>query len=870
MVDFFDRDSERKQVFDFLNTTDNRGTYALWIEGISGAGKTEFLKYIISASNIPVFKILDIDEYYKCEKVNMQTEFEYISNIIYTMQKKSPFKMEKYIHTFFSKQEHLSLLDACMIILPQIKYLKSISQLLYSKYQISSKSQNIIADKITSLQLIDFFSNLIIYFLDEEYKNKNVLFCIDDIQWLDLKSMKVLEKIIQKIKINNIDISIAFFCTARKKGDLPKLEKEIFLYNYSCMKENVDEIKCIFIKNFGLKTVREIIHKKGRSVLENRIEKIFEVTQGNAQELEQTLRFCDSEINSILSDYENHNMDNVMDTNFFSREQVLGLYTQNKYNAHIINFLALLACRISKILLFKFIQHFYQVHILKTASYTEFDEAMEYLINNGIIEENNAGINLAHDSIKSIGKELIEGTGELIEYANIAVDILVSIKEQQFNKLNSNIRMALELLLIADPIRGQKEFIDYLENKLELIDTEIFVLGAKCFCNAYSDSSIEIAEKYVIPIILPALVNTFELSIAQDTCSLLYRICFNAFSKETQINFLILFIKVQIDLSVINKSNAYDDAITLYEKLEKYEIQNKNTKLHIFLLGMAAYEHVLKYEKINALANQAEELLYDNNYRWDDKILSIYYRNHGLFKAHTKLKKEYNLAIKYANNIASASHKAIHKGTALNNLGLSYYYSGDIKKAIEKFEKAKEILSDIGYDTIRIINNLAMCYVIENDINKAYEYLTEAMASQITGVFMKACINTNYALVLSMLGMEEESDKILNEYIKEYNEGNARTPDSLLYCAAFINQGYNCFKKQDYFGALKQYKISCFHTYRFENELQLQKRKNMIKLCLQAEDCYNQHESIEMDLDNESHNYYLKPYSTVLFAYYVI
>ena len=215
MVDFFDRDSERKQVFDFLNTTDNRRTFALWIEGISGAGKTEFLKYIISASNIPVFKILDIDEYYKCEKVNMQTEFEYISNIIYTMQKKSPSKMEKYIHNFFSKQEHLSLLDACMIILPQIKYLKSISQLLYSKYQISSESQNIIADKITSLQLIDFFSNLIIYFLDKEYKNKNVLFCIDDIQWLDLKSMKVLEKIIQKIKINNIDISIAFFCTAR-------------------------------------------------------------------------------------------------------------------------------------------------------------------------------------------------------------------------------------------------------------------------------------------------------------------------------------------------------------------------------------------------------------------------------------------------------------------------------------------------------------------------------------------------------------------------------------------------------------------------------------------------------------------------------
>lgn len=228
MNNFFNRTKERKKVSEILHNFSVLNPYVLWIEGISGSGKTEFLKYIISSSDLPFFKLLEIDEIYKCEKVNIKNDFEYISNIVFSLQSKSPSAMEKYIHKFFSNLEHLSFLDACTIIMPQIKFLKPVGELLQSKYKGSIDSQNHIADKITNIQLIDFFSELIIHFFEQVYNYEQIILCIDDIQWLDRASSKVIISILKKIRNRDSNLKISIFCTAREKIDLPEDEGIIF------------------------------------------------------------------------------------------------------------------------------------------------------------------------------------------------------------------------------------------------------------------------------------------------------------------------------------------------------------------------------------------------------------------------------------------------------------------------------------------------------------------------------------------------------------------------------------------------------------------------------------------------------------------
>ena len=52
MNDFFNRTKEREKVLEILHNFNILNPYTLWIEGISGSGKTEFLKYIISSSDL--------------------------------------------------------------------------------------------------------------------------------------------------------------------------------------------------------------------------------------------------------------------------------------------------------------------------------------------------------------------------------------------------------------------------------------------------------------------------------------------------------------------------------------------------------------------------------------------------------------------------------------------------------------------------------------------------------------------------------------------------------------------------------------------------------------------------------------------------
>lgn len=635
------------------------------------------------------------------------------------------------------------------------------------------------------------------------------------------------------------------------------------------MKDNTNDICSIYIKNFNLKTTTDLIKSKGRFVLEEKAQKIFEITKGNPQELEQTLRFSDSEIDFIISAHKSIASPLTGDNYVFSRERIIGLYKENCYNAIIINILAIFTCRISTALLFKLSSAICEKYNSELFLYAKFNEIIHSLISKKILEENTDGISLVHDSMKFLAKDLLLTTGEYSEYGEIIADILIASETIQFSKMNSNMYMAMEILSESNPERGIMEFIQYHEKYPSLIDSEMNVLGAKCFCASSSCSSLMIAEQVIIPKVLPCLVNTSKLEIAQSVCRLIYNNWINDISDISKTELLINYVKIQADLSVIGDDNLRESAINLYTQLEHQKLHDKNLELQIYLLGMSVYEHKMNYNKIHNLSKKATMLIEDNSIS-DNISLTLYYRNKGLYNPHSQLIRDYKLAVFYADNIASSSYKILLKGTSLNNLGLSYFYIGDMDQAISSFNESQKLLESIGYDVTRIINNIAMCYVLKNEIDKAYDLLTIAISNQMDGIFMNACIDTNYALILAMLGENKKAHEILDLYIKEYDEKKLRTPDTLLYCAAMQNKGYINYMEHNYFDALKFYKKSCFHEYRFENELQTIKRENMSKLCLQAIDLFDKDIEINMDINNTENYYYRKPYSAIVFAYYVV
>ena len=206
----------------------------------------------------------------------------------------------------------------------------------------------------------------------------------------------------------------------------------------------------------------------------------------------------------------------------------------------------------------------------------------------------------------------------------------------------------------------------------------------------------------------------------------------------------------------------------------------------------------------------------------------------------------------------------------MNNLGLSYFYRGEIKNAIRAFSFAKKELSVVGYNTARISNNIGTCYYMLHKWKKACQQFSLAASAQTDGIFMSACIQTNLALALYSIGKKESAEEILDKLINEYLCGQARSHDTLVYCAAMINRGYIAFQSKDYFKAADYYQKSLIHNYRYQNNEQIQKRESMRDISIQLGCGSNLYNKNDLDLEDAKFNFYKKPYSLVPFAFYVI
>lgn len=286
---------------------------------------------------------------------------------------------------------------------------------------------------------------------------------------------------------------------------------------------------------------------------------------------------------------------------------------------------------------------------------------------------------------------------------------------------------------------------------------------------------------------------------------------------------------------------------------------------------MSVYEHVLLHDEINNLFCCAKALVKEHSNAIDHDVLAIYYRNMGLCYPHSELKSEYFKSLLRALQITNKYQRHLIFGTSMNNLGLSYFYNGEVDKAIKAFRISKKHLNLVGYNTSRIANNIAACYFLKKDYKEAYNLFSEALAEQYDGVFMNSCIKTNLALSLYSLGKDDDAIDLLDEFVLEYGTEKQRTKDTLLYSSAMINRAYIYLEKSEYFKGAELYQKSLIHTYRFQNELQTQKRTTMRNICMNMAVSNGEYTSnTDMDLLNIGLNYYKKPYSLVVFAFYVI
>lgn len=410
MIDLFDRENERKQIHNILGNKDITSPFFVWIEGVSGAGKTQFLKYIIEKTNIFVFDFSDGEEMYKCDKINMKNEFSYISNVVFKILKNYPYKFQTFLQEYFDDQNSITFLDASCLVLPQLKIFTPIKNLIKTKYDDISQAQNNVTDKLINTQLIDFFSDVIVYYLEKiDSQRKHFLFCIDDMQWIDYSSLKTLNSVFKKIEKGNYRFILSMAITIRNSKSLTTEELDNYNSIFKVVENSFNNIHTVVINNFNLKITRDLIISKRRCFLEENIQKIYQLTNGNPLELIQTLRFSDEEVKRLINcKYDQPSCH--IDKSYFTQEMVFSLYKENSNFMLIINILSILDCTIPIKTIAKIAELISDKVYIQKFYITDYYHALNDLLNKEIIKESIDGISISHDSMKTIVVEYIQST----------------------------------------------------------------------------------------------------------------------------------------------------------------------------------------------------------------------------------------------------------------------------------------------------------------------------------------------------------------------------------------------------------------------------------------------------------------------------
>ncbi|MGN0386260.1 MAG: tetratricopeptide repeat protein [Lachnospiraceae bacterium] len=854
---FVDRTEERKFMRKIANEIMNEKEICVWIEGVRGSGKSYFMKNIKdNLQELPLFNYNAHEWLFKCNESGIEKEYQLFTEIISNFQVEHPKKFNDFLVKYFEKIYDISWIETLAYIVPSIKFTEWAKGIISTPLEQIELAKKDISNRLYTPGLKTCLAELVFYILSTVQKRKSVVFCIDDACWLDEYSIDTLKMLLNLAKYKSDTLKISLIVLTRPADEL-NLKKE----NYSLL-ENVlndiyeNNIKYIRIKNFDYKTTKEYVEIMEKNYTREITHSIFQVTSGNPQQLFQTLKFNDNDLKDIML-IDTSNVNN----NFMSAEHIIKLAKDNTYVFPVLCSISLLQQKMRLTWLTVIVKNFCNQILKEEFNSVKYDDCINTLQVQNIIESNNDIISVIHDSLKETAIEYIKNSGEYIEY----MDCLTNTIYHDFDLCDAFLKELIYLYSEFSPIKCFELFIKYYTGNTYHLDGSIIRLVGQCLSEERALYTVENITNYIVPIIIDRCIQLSYYDLGYTLCTIIYQNQ-EGLSNATLYRYYIDFAKILIDKGKLNKQEKYN-AIDLIESIFTLPQLSSNQRIESYIISMSAYEHLLDFKSIEKYNTLAKKLI--ENESVTELYHAMYLRNQGLVKSHCELEQQYIQSLEFANQIENEYERNLMIGTCNNNLGLHYLYTSNVGKALQHFGFAKNYLNEIGYDIFRVLNNIAICYLLMGDNEKAYDFLLQAKVLNTDCVFEKLCIQSNIAIIEYKQKKYDSAKNILTQIIDDSKKTSKQTADDLVYSSAMVNMAYFYYLEEDYVQSSKLYKDSMFFSYRYNDDLQKKKRKEMLSLSM-----YNlglgDKPLHNIDIEDTKTNIFNKMYAPIAFAYYII
>lgn len=821
-----DRDAERVEIDAFLEDHAPSRVRLLQLDGKSGVGKTDLLRYVLHHASERVFLFEDDVPYHKCRPGDQDQNFAMLSSMIGALAIRRP---DEFASATNDKVRKLSVPPFSQIVLnvvSSLPYVQGASSAYKADLDEIAASRTQILRLARNSHVTRALTDFCVASIKEEHHQKSIIFAIDDIDWIDNDSSQVLFSICRRLSKDGYDIGIVAtsdsFDTNSPTKNLVEFEKTV---------RDFPEVRTTFIPVDLLSRddVTKVLSQLGQDASDDMVGFLFDTTKGNFSDLMRLLRQRDSRIQLLYQNWRNARPEAPSAPAleiWIDRLRELFVDQAELRTAFAI-FVTLentVTWKEFRLLISSPQQTSNASIVLRTDA--EIQNLLAPLMDEGDVQV--IGEYLVADArLMQAAKTLLLEEGVLNQYAVRFASAFQQEGIQDSLDPTMATERAARLLLESNPKAALEELRKIIpEVRSRAVATpSALKVAAEAFLQLPQSSNESVVAALPFACVLLSQLNKVgEFFVANQLAAELWNHR-ESLTDEEREELGIDFLQASREAGALEKPGQ-PSGKEIAAQAEGYA-RSADAKVRVLMTAASVFEHLNDNAAIQDAFDSADAVVAgEREASIRSKLEREIIRNSGLRKFHGDILDEYERALADVPSIDDADTIA-DRASHLNHIGLANYHTGRIDDAITVFVEAAKQLEKIGIRQETPLNNLASSMLFQDRLQDALRTFEQARDIPVKPAYQTLSIDNNYAVCLYKLGNVDLAITMLEQIAN----GQRPAPDPSIPSHANANLGYIFLMQGDYLEAAARYTKSNEHEFRFLMAENSRLRTMMAKYC---------------------------------------
>jgi tetratricopeptide (TPR) repeat protein len=819
-----DRDIERREIDNFIASRCPGMIRLLQLDGPSGVGKTDLLRYALSSQQELAFVFEDDVQYHKCRPGDDNREFSMLSSIVGALSVRQP---DAFAGATTDKTRKLPIPPLSQIVLNVVSglpyvsggtgvYKAELDELAASKTQLLSIARGTHATRA----LVDFC----VFSITEECISKEILFAIDDVQWVDASSRKVFFALCRKLAKGGFSILILVSSYSNSTdADAPAL------VDFERSIRDFPEIhhKYCSVDPLSRAATEKVIKQFGKQFSAEMEDFLFEATRGNFSDLMRLLRQRDTKL-QVLYDHwmvDNNQHNNPESSQRYGRERLKAEFLQDPILRDVCAILVATNNTISWAE-FKLIWPRFAFGDRSASDTGPFIVTDPGWFNDRVEVQRIGQMIIGDQRLLEAARSIFLQDGMLSLNASNIADVYLSDTFTSSLTRAEAAERAAAILVSSLPEAALKILRPHIFGNRQLTRSALYI-AAQAYLQLFPASEIEglCDDDFKTGVRLSKSLHEVAdfntaFQISRRLWPLLERLG-HVGSWDFSLNYL-KSMREAGQLSSETSDNPAEVAGKIVERAP-----SSLEKIKALMLSASVSEHLNDFGAIREAFAEAQLVSeHEPDQRLKSQMQIEISRNLGLRKFHGNLVEEYSSALAALDNEVESGEKELHRASLLNHLGLSHFHNGEILDAKKCFSECVGVLGKFGIRMETPLNNLGACAIHQGDLETAYGFIEQARELSLKPAYQTCSIDINFSICAFKLGNKDLALSIL----KPLGNGERWVPDPDIKSRAQANIGYVQFKSGEFADAARYYAQSAEFSYRFQTEENERLRRCMSRL----------------------------------------